>query len=319
MQPSALCKHSNCTVTNPQGHRTRPTRPGLERCRRHQSATAFESRRHAGRRQAAPLAAEARDDEHPAAPPIAGIPVSVDQSTAVGERLWTALQRHPNEFVPLVIVELQQVWQCEHHEQLGNHLHDQLRVVVGMTCCLPPSWLQQCTTMLACRLHVYQAATCMSQPGPTRLSPVKCSRHVCLTRRGRLPQLADAERLGAEDGLGTDAGRVAAARRQAAREDVIYHWALAETYLQDPALQSSMRCVMKGRWPHRLSWADAALAVQYSTACLSSETTLGMHVCHVNHDAAGLSCPGCTHLPSDGGSQAAPYSYAEMQGCARAR
>ncbi len=54
--------------------------------------------------------------------------------------------------------------------------------------------------------------------------------------------MADAEQQTADAGLSPDADRVAAARRQAAREDVIYHWALAETYLQEPALQSSMRC-----------------------------------------------------------------------------
>lgn len=42
-------------------------------------------------------------------PVVAGIPVSVDDSTAIGERLWEALQRDPQEFVPLVAVELQQV------------------------------------------------------------------------------------------------------------------------------------------------------------------------------------------------------------------
>ena len=46
------------------------------------------------------------DDNHPV---VAGIPVSVDLSTAVGERLWEALQRDSQEFVPLVLVELQQV------------------------------------------------------------------------------------------------------------------------------------------------------------------------------------------------------------------
>jgi len=55
-------------------------------------------------------------------------------------------------------------------------------------------------------------------------------------------QLADAQQQAADAGLSPDADRVVAARRQAAREDVIYHWALAETYLQEPALQSSMRC-----------------------------------------------------------------------------
>ena len=34
--------------------------------------------------------------------------MSVDRSTAVGERLWTALQQHPQDFVSLVIIELQQ-------------------------------------------------------------------------------------------------------------------------------------------------------------------------------------------------------------------
>ncbi len=70
--------------------------------------------------------------------------------------------------------------------------------------------------------------------------------HVWLTVRW-LPQLADAERRAAEAGLSPDAERITAARRQAAREDVMYHWALAETYLQDAALQSSMRCVIVAR------------------------------------------------------------------------
>ena len=64
-------------------------------------------------------------------------------------------------------------------------------------------------------------------------------------------QLADAERCAADASPSPDADRVAVARRQAAREDVIYHWALAETYLQDPALQNSMRCADLCTWPCR--------------------------------------------------------------------
>ena len=93
---------------------SRPTTPLIEHCRRCHAETAANCHANAIRRQPAPVAVEARGDDHAAAPPVAGIPVSVDQSTAVGERLWTALQRHPHEFVPLVVVELQQVRLFEH-------------------------------------------------------------------------------------------------------------------------------------------------------------------------------------------------------------
>ena len=140
MQSSALRVGRYRPLQNSLGSLTRPLEPRLEHCRRQQSQPAFSSRRNAGRQRAAPIAAEARDDERSTVPPIAGIPVSVDQSTAVGERLWTALQRHPHEFVPLVIVELQQVWLCEHyrrHEQLNKYLNDELHAVAGIICTNP--------------------------------------------------------------------------------------------------------------------------------------------------------------------------------------
>lgn len=58
-----------------------------------------------------------------------------------------------------------------------------------------------------------------------------------------MSQLSTAEQQAdgsADMALGTD--RIAAARRQAAREDILYYWALAEAYLQDPAMLASMRC-----------------------------------------------------------------------------
>ena len=83
-------------------------RPSLEPRRPWHQQAASASRRRAGRRRALFVAADTSDHEAPAARPIAGIPVSVDRSTAVGERLWTALQQHPHDFVSLVVIELQQ-------------------------------------------------------------------------------------------------------------------------------------------------------------------------------------------------------------------
>ena len=92
-------------------------------------------------------------------------------------------------------------------------------------------------------------------------------------------QLADAERQATQAEIDPDAARVAAARRQAAREDVVYHWALAETYLRDPALQSSMRCALRRR--RRLRWILAAVVVNDDvlSVCVSSfELTSGSEV-----------------------------------------
>ena len=80
----------------------------LEPLRWSHSEAALRTCRHACRRRALPVTADASDHENAASPPVAGIPVSVDRSTAVGERLWTALQQHPHDFVSIVVIELQQ-------------------------------------------------------------------------------------------------------------------------------------------------------------------------------------------------------------------
>ena len=55
-------------------------------------------------------------------------------------------------------------------------------------------------------------------------------------------QLSDADRAAtsnADFAVGTD--RIAGARRSAAREDIMYYWGLAETYLSDPVMLAAMR------------------------------------------------------------------------------
>jgi len=119
----SMPSYTQCFLPNPQQLTTATLLPGavrhtLEPRRPWLQHSASQHRQRVGRRRALSVAADASDHEAPVARPIAGIPVSVDRSTAVGERLWTALQLHPHDFVSLVVIELQQV--CAPTTPLGK-------------------------------------------------------------------------------------------------------------------------------------------------------------------------------------------------------